>query len=131
MQSLMALTSLSRAQLNQGKRNAAIETMQKAITDSEDVLGRCHPFTLESKRRLANMHGDNGQKDLMVHLYWEVLRGRIKMLGPLHTFTKGAKTDLEALLKKLGEWHEDGSTELSIDQLFEAETPSTPPLEAF
>jgi hypothetical protein len=131
MQSLMALTSLSRAQLNQGKRNAAIKTMQTAITDSEDVLGRCHPFTLESKRRLANMLGDNGRKDLMVHLYWEVLRGRIKMLGPLHTFTKGARNDLEALLKNLGQWHEDGSTELSIDQLFEAETPSTPPLEAF
>lgn len=131
MQSLMALTSLSRAQLNQGKHNAAIETMQKAITDSEDVLGRCHPFTLESKRRLGAMHGENGRKDLTVHLYWEVLRGRIKMLGPSHSFTKGARTHLEALLKDLGEWHEDGSTELSIDLLFEARIPSTPPLEAF
>jgi len=131
MQSLMALTSLSRAQLNQGKHIAAIETMQRAITDSEDVLGRCHPFTLESKRRLAVMYGENGRKDIMVHLYWEVLRGRIKMLGPLHTFTKGARKDLEALLKNLGEWREDGSTELSIDQLFEAKPPSTPPLEAF
>src|SRR3984957_10792466 len=131
MQSLMALTSLSRAQLNQGKYSAAIGTMQKAITDSEDVLGRCHPFTLEAKRRLGTMHGENGREDLKVYLYWEVLRGRIKMLGPLHSFTKGARTDLEDLLKDLGEWHEDGSTELSIDQLFEAKTPGTPPLEAF
>jgi hypothetical protein len=131
MQTLMTLTTLSRAQSLQGKYDTAMRTIQKAIKDCEDVLGQSHPFTLEAKRRLALMHGDVGQKDRMETIYWEVLRGRVKMLGPSHSFTKGARTDLEALLKDMGKWDEDGSTQRLIDQIFTLTSPVSPPLEAF
>ena len=116
MQSITALTTLSRAQSEQGNYSAAVETMQKAIRDSKPTLGRSHPHRLESKRRLALVYRAIGELSLMEALYWDVLVGRIKMLGPEHSFTEGARVDLVELLKELGKWDEDGSLQSTIDE---------------
>jgi hypothetical protein len=119
MQTITALTTLSRAQSNEGHHQAAIETMKAAISSSEATFypDLDHPFRLESKRRLAQLHEKLGQKELMEPLYWEVLVGRIKMLGK-HSYTFGAKRDLIALLKDLGKWDDQGQMEKKVSDLF-------------
>ena len=67
----------------------------------------------------------------MADLYWDVLKGRIKMLGTEHPYTAGAKADVEKLLKELGQWNEDGSTQSSIDQLFTKTSPVYVSYEAY
>jgi len=67
----------------------------------------------------------------MEGLYWDVLKGRIKMLGSQHPYTAGAKKSLEDLLKELGKWNEDGSTQWSIDELFAGTSPSSLHHEAY
>jgi tetratricopeptide (TPR) repeat protein len=131
IQSLMVLSTLSRAQSRQRNYSAAMRTIEKAIHDSESTLGCNHPYRLELKRRLALMYRDIGEKEQMEELYWDVLKGRIKMLGPQHGYTAGAKEDLEGLLKELGKWNEDGSTQWSIDKLFENTSPSSLRHEAY
>jgi tetratricopeptide (TPR) repeat protein len=118
LQSTMILATLSRAQSRQGKYSAAINAVKRSIHDSASTLGRSHPYRLELKRRLALMYEEVGEKELTEDLYWDVLKGRIKMLGTEHPYTAGAKADVEKLLKELGRWEEDGSTQSSIDQLF-------------
>lgn len=131
MQSITALTTLSRAQSNQGKKDAAIETMMKAIHDCRYTLGRSHPFRLEAKRRLAVMYEDKGEKHKMESLYWDVLRGRVMMLGRNHPLTDGARIALTDLLKDLGKWDEDGEAKWMIDEIFEKTSESSSQYEAF
>jgi hypothetical protein len=131
MQSIMVLSTLSRAQSRQGHYSAAMGTIERAIRDSESTLGCNHPHRLELKRRLALMYQDIGEKEPMEELYWDVLKGRIKMLGTQHNYTAGAKKDLEDLLKELGKWNEDGSTQWSIDELFASTSPSSSQHEAY
>jgi Tetratricopeptide repeat len=119
MQSITALTSLSRVLGNQNKNEAAIEVMREAIERSKNTLGPSHPFRLESKRRLALMYEKVNDKPRMEALYWDVLRGRVKMLGRTHTYTIGAKVDLVKLLQDLGKWIEQGQAARAIDALFE------------
>lgn len=131
MQSITALTALSRAQYNQGRKDAAIETMLHAINDCKYTLGRSHPFRLEAKRRLAVFYGETGRKEEMEQLYWDILHGRLMMLGRNHPWTDGARTDLTNLLKELGKWDEDGEAKWKIDELFEKTSESSSQHEAF
>jgi hypothetical protein len=131
MQSITALTTLSRAQSNLGKQDAAIETISKAIRDCRYTLGRSHPFRLEAKRRLASMYEAKGQRDKMEILYWDVLRGRVMMLGRNHPYTDGARIALTDLLKDLGKWDENGEAKWMIDELFEKTSESSSQHEAF
>jgi hypothetical protein len=131
MQSITALTTLSRAQSNQGKKDAAVETMLKAIHDCRHTLGRSHPFRLEAKRRLAVMYEEKGEKHKMETLYWDILRGRVMMLGRNHPFTDGARIALTNLLKDLGKWDENGEAKWMIDELFEKTSESSSQYEAF
>lgn len=119
LQTITALTTLSRAQSNEGHHRDAIETMKKAILISEAAFtpDLDHPFRLESKRRLAQLYEKLGQKEVMEPLYWDVLRGRIKMLGK-HPYTFGAKRDLIQLLKDLGKWDDGGQMERKVSDLF-------------
>jgi hypothetical protein len=119
LQTITALTTLSRAQSNEGHHGDAIETMKKAMLISEATFtpDLDHPFRLESKRRLAQLYEKLGQKDVMEPLYWDVLRGRIKMLGK-HPYTFGAKRDLIQLLKDLGKWDDGGQMERRVNDLF-------------
>jgi hypothetical protein len=119
LQTITALTTLSRAQSNEGHHRDAIETMEKAISISEATFypDLDHPFRLESKRRLAQLYEKLGQKEVMEPLYWDVLRGRIKMLGK-HSYTFGAKRDLIQLLKDLGKWDDEGQMERRVSDLF-------------
>lgn len=131
MQSITALTALSRAQYNQGRKDAAIETMSHAINDCKYTLGRSHPFRLEAKRRLAVFYGETGRKEKMEELYWDVLHGRLMMLGRNHPWTDDARKDLTNLLKELGKWDEDGEAKWKIDELFEKTSESSSQHEAF
>lgn len=119
MQSIAALTSLSRVLCNQNKIDAAIETMQEAIERSENTLGPSHPYRLESKRRLGLMYEKVNDKPRMESLYWDVLRGRVKMLGRRHPYSIGAKVDLIRLLQSLGKWEDQDQARRAVDALFE------------
>jgi phosphatidylserine/phosphatidylglycerophosphate/cardiolipin synthase-like enzyme len=105
--------------------------MKAAICDVEPTLGSDHPFRLECKRRLAVYYEKNGQKELMEELYWDVLRGRIRMLGKGHPYTRGAKDDLIKLLKEQGHWEQDGSTQWKIDDLLNSTSQASSPHEAY
>lgn len=107
LQSISALTNLSRCVERQGRTTEAIEMLQKVLRDSKETLGASHPRRLESMRSLALLYEKQGRTDLTEELYWVILEGRIKMLGRCHNYTLGMKQDLEVLLRKLGKWGVD------------------------
>ncbi|KAJ9606628.1 hypothetical protein H2200_008636 [Cladophialophora chaetospira] len=104
LQSISALTNLHRALQRQGRIDEAITVLARAILDSRDTLGENHPRRLESIRLLALLYKQQGNLELTEQLYWQVLEGRVKMLGKNHAYTQGMKADLEALLKEMGKW---------------------------
>jgi tetratricopeptide (TPR) repeat protein len=117
LQTVSSLNGLGKSQRRQGKLNQAIETLQKSL--DKHPLGPNHPFRLDSMKELAKVYKEIGRKDLMEDIYWYVLKGRIKMLGRLHSFTEEAKIDLERLLRELGKWDAEGVTEKKVQNLFE------------
>lgn len=120
LQSISALTNLSRCVERQGRINESIDMWRRVLQDSRETLGASHPRRLESMRLLAVLYERQGRTDLTEELYWFILEGRIKMLGRNHRYTLGSKRDLENLLRELGKWgtdkpeddEEDGSDEV-------------------
>ena len=131
LQTVTALTTLSRALINQNKYDNAVEVRQQAIDIGRRTLGANHPHQLESMRRLALIYKEQGKDYLMEPIYWAVLKGRIKSLGPKNDFTEGAMEDLIELLKKLGKWDQPGEMKRTIDELFEQAEDSSSDHEAF
>jgi tetratricopeptide (TPR) repeat protein len=117
LQTLTAFATLSRALSNQKKFDEAVKFRKQAIDIGRRTLGPNHPHQLESLRRLALIYKEQGQDELMEPIYWAVLEGRIKCLGPKHDFTEGAMEDLIELLKKLGKWDDGGEMKRTIDEL--------------
>jgi hypothetical protein len=93
--------------------------MHETTERRENALEPSHPYRLESKRRLALMYEKVNDKPRMESLYWDVLRGRVKMLGRTHPYSVGAKVDLVQLLQEVGKWDEYGEAKRAIDALFE------------
>jgi tetratricopeptide (TPR) repeat protein len=116
MQSITAIATLAGVQVNQDKTKEAIENYKVAIRDCLPTLGKSHPYRLEAKRRLAQQYETLGQKQKMVPLYWEVLEGRVRMLGLRHTYTLGQRKDYEELMQKLGRW--DAAARTEVEALF-------------
>ncbi|OAL35076.1 hypothetical protein AYO20_05553 [Fonsecaea nubica] len=104
LQSISALTNLHRALERQNRLDEAIAVLRCAVRDSQDTLGDNHPRRLESLRLLALLYQRKGYLDLTEELYWQVVDGRVKMLGKNHTFTQGMKRDLEQFLQERGKW---------------------------
>ncbi|OCT51449.1 hypothetical protein CLCR_08076 [Cladophialophora carrionii] len=104
LQSISALTNLHRALHRQDRLDEAVAVLARAIRDSKDTLGANHPRRLESIRLLALLYRQQGRSEWTEQLYWQVLEGRVKMLGKNHAYTQGMKVDLEALLKQTGKW---------------------------
>ena len=116
MQSISAIATLAGSQFDQKQTTDAIANFKIAIRDCKPTLGKSHPYRLEAKRRLALQYADVGQEEKMVPLYWEVLTGRVRMLGRHHTYTLGMKNDYEELMRKLGRW--DVEAQREVDVLF-------------
>jgi tetratricopeptide (TPR) repeat protein len=116
MQSITAVATLAGVQSGQKKTKEAIENFKIAIRDCEPTLGKSHPYRLEATRRLAQQYEALGQKKKMVPLYWEVLAGRVRMLGPKHKYTLGQRKDYEELMQELGRW--DTATQREVEMLF-------------
>ena len=117
LQTVSSLNGLGKSQRRQGKLTQAIDTLEKSL--SKHPLGPNHPFRLDSMKELAKVYKEIGRKDLMENMYWDILKGRIKMLGKSHSFTEEAKIDLVRLLRELGKWDEEGVMEEKIQKLFE------------
>ena len=86
---------------------------ERVLADSMDTLGKSHPRRLETMRNLAvtlltRYEVKEDQRDLekAEQLYWEVLQGRVRMLGREHKWTVGMKNDYVALLKWDDKWKE-------------------------
>lgn len=107
LQSISALTNLSRCAERQGRIDEAIEMLEQVVGDSKETLGASHPRRLESMRNLALLYEKQGRLDEVEALYWFVLEGRIKMLGRCHSYTLGMKRDLKILLRQRGKWGAD------------------------
>jgi tetratricopeptide (TPR) repeat protein len=119
MQTITALATLSRVLSNQRGFEEAVELRKQAVSLGQRTLGQNHPHTLESMRQLALIYKDQGKDDLMEPIYWAVLQGRIKSLGPKHDYTKSAMVDLIELLEKLNKWDEHGKIAETIKKPFE------------
>ena len=104
LQSISALTNLHRSLQRQDRIDEATAVLNHAVHDSKDTLGENHPRRLESIRLLALLYKQQGNLNLTERLYWQVLEGRIKMLGKNHRYTQGMKVDLEDLLRDMGKW---------------------------
>ena len=114
----MTLATMSRALTNQGKFGAAVVQRKTAIAASDRVFGKNHPYTLESRRRLALVYERQGKKHLMEPIYWQVLEGRIASHGATHDYTLGMRNDLIDLLKDLNQWDAGGKMQERINELF-------------
>lgn len=116
MQSITALATIAGTQVGQKKSIEAIENYRRVVRDCKPTLGKRHPYRLECKRRLAIEYEARGQRERMVPLYWDVLAGRVYMLGRTHEYTLGAKRDYEKLIGELGRW--DSTAQREVEALF-------------
>ena len=120
LQSISALTNLHRSLQRQDRIDEAITVLTRAVRDSKDTLGENHPRRLESIRLLAMLYQQQGDLNFTEKLYWQVLEGRVRMLGKNHAYTQGMKRDLEALLKEMGKrtvTRTEKKTDCSIEEL--------------
>ena len=116
MQSITAVATLAGVQSDRKKPKEAIENYKIAIRDCKPTLGKSHPYRLEAKRRLALQYETLGHKQKMVPLYWEVLEGRVRMLGSKHKYTLGQRKDYADLMQELGRW--DAAAQMEVEALF-------------
>jgi hypothetical protein len=113
LQSIFALASLAGAQMFLDKKEQAMRHFETVIRDASSTLGPSHPYTLEAKRRLGVLILEQeAAEDITIpsqqveQLYWDVLAGRVKMLGRRHDYTLQARIDYETVCKDRGVWVE-------------------------
>ena len=109
-QNLQSVQTLSNLHLNlkrQGRADEAIGCLKQAIADSRECLGQMHPKRLELKMNLAEMLVEQGSsyEPAAEKLFWQVLEGRIKMLGREHQYTKDIVWVIKDFLDSRGRWY--------------------------
>ena len=126
LQSIQCLIGLRLCFERLERTEDAIRVAQQALDDSEDTLGRSHPRRLEVMRGLAvtlSERLDDGDEVRVKNLYWEILQGRVRMLGRQHRFTLASKRDYIAWLQWMEIWKEPGEGECherdEVEDLFE------------
>jgi hypothetical protein len=107
LQSIQALVKLQLCLDRQGRVEEAIRCTEKAVEDGEESLGKWHPRHLETKRILGELYRRCGKDDETIKIYWEVLEGRVRMLGKKHESTMLIKGTLIEFLKERGRWSDD------------------------
>ncbi len=113
LQSIQCLIALRLNLERQGRTDEAIAVAERVLEDSLDTLGKSHPRRLETMRNLAvtllaKYEECEQQADVerAEQLYWEVLQGRVRMLGREHKWTVQMKSDYVELLKWDEKWKE-------------------------
>ena len=117
---IFSLATLGVTQSLLKQTEQAVRSSEAASREAAVVLGVSHPYTLEAKRRLAlailaseNPEPPDGESDAdmivppsnrVEDLYWDVLRGRVKMLGSHHDYTLGAREDYQSICQQRGTW---------------------------
>ena len=123
--SVNVLAGVGRAQHRQGKRFAALFTLDRCL--SVFPLGLNHPHRLELLVRKAVVFCKLEQYQDAEELYWQVARGRAAVLGRHHKTTLAAHESLCDALKKTGEWDErkDECHRIIAEPGLEVETPDS------
>jgi eukaryotic-like serine/threonine-protein kinase len=101
---LNVASNLAILRRNQGQLKTAIELTEKAIDESEPLLGADHLDLLNSKNNLAVLYRDACRPDLAEPLYQEVLQQRMKQLGPDHVQTISTQSNLAVIYIDRGEF---------------------------
>ena len=131
---LLSLQTLVQLSLNCSKTKKfalGIEYISKAIDGSRRLLGPEHPRTLENERQLAVLYQNeevNRDEDVEP-IYWRVFRGRVKMLGAEHSYSKASQQDLIEWLDYLNKW--DADVKAEILKIVGGRNDPAPRLEAF
>lgn len=109
LQAIQPMVKLQLCLERQGRVADAIEWTERAVRDGEESLGKWHPRHLETKRILAELYlKDNRDDRLAEDIYWDVLEGRLYMLGRKHESTMMIKMTLEEFLMARGRWKTEG-----------------------
>ena len=109
-QNLQSVQTLSNLHLNlkrQDRTEEAITCLKQAIADSRECLGQMHPKRLLLKMNLAEILVERGPsyESVAEELFWQVLEGRIKMLGREHQYTKEIEWVIKEFLDDRGRWY--------------------------
>ncbi|ETN46967.1 uncharacterized protein HMPREF1541_01157 [Cyphellophora europaea CBS 101466] len=111
LQTVQVMVKLQLCLERQERIPEAIEWTERAVRDGEETLGKWHPRQLETKRILAELYRRDARHGQAVEdIYWDVLEGRIRMLGKKHESTMAIKQTLEQFLKDRGRWETDGGS---------------------
>lgn len=109
LQAIQALSNLHINLKRQKRYSEAISTLRQAINDSRMCLGKMHPKRLDLKMHLAELLVEQGPEHEAEaeaeHLLWDVLEGRIKMLGREHRFTDDIVWYIKDFLTRRGRWY--------------------------
>jgi hypothetical protein len=107
LQALQAMVKLQLCLERQGRIKEAIECTERAVQDGAEILGKWHPRQLETLRILAELYLKDGRDVATVELlYWDILEGRLNMLGRKHESTLQSRLTLQEFLQRCGRWSE-------------------------
>lgn len=106
LQAIQALSNLHINLVRQRRAPEAIQCLRRGISDSRECLGKMHPKRLDLKMKLAELLLQQGpEHDAEVEqLFWQILEGRVKMLGREHQFTKDIEWVIKEFLTRKGKW---------------------------
>ena len=123
--SVNALAGVARAQHRQGKRFAALFTLDRCL--SVFPLGLNHPHRLELLVRKAVIFCKQENYQDAEALYWQVAKGRAAVLGRNHKTTLAAHESLCDALEKTGQWDKrrDECHRIIAERGPEVETPDS------
>ena len=105
LQALQAMVKLQLCLDRQGRIADAIEWTERAVRDGSETLGKWHPRQLETARILTVLYLRAGRDERIVEtMYWDILEGRLHMLGRKHESTMMIKDTLIQFLQERGRW---------------------------
>jgi tetratricopeptide (TPR) repeat protein len=94
----LATISRTMSTSDRAREFEAVKYLEAAISRCRRMMHEEHPYYLELKRNLANIHSKLGNLREVESLYRFVLKGRIKMLGLGREITKASVNDLHDVL---------------------------------
>lgn len=96
------LTTQARVLQHLGRPNDAERTMNKAVSRVDQAFHEIHPYSLETKRRHAELLKGIGQNRLAEKKLIEVAVGRMEVLGPENKLSKRSIEHVNDFLDVLG-----------------------------
>ncbi len=98
MEAIGNLTTTSRVLQSLERDDEAEEVMKEAMRRIDEVFPPCHPYSLETKTRYAQLLRGIDEYELAERMLIEVAVGRVEVLGPDNELSRRSIVDVEQTL---------------------------------